>query len=136
MCCAFGLLERASEPQQQPHVAACFCRLRAGEHADFTVVAKDQKGVRKSLGGDTFALSWTRAGSGDPPHAGRVRMRRHTSVACPRPVLCIHALAHTQSACVFTLPCGIMLCSRICQPAEHALGRHESSSAWQFCAAP
>lgn len=44
-----------------------------GEQSEFTVVAKDQKGVRKSLGGDTFALSWTRAGSGDPPHAGRVR---------------------------------------------------------------
>ena len=43
-----------------------------GEQAAFTVVAKDQKGVRKSLGGDTFALSWTRAGSGDQPHAGRV----------------------------------------------------------------
>ena len=46
--------------------------MHAGGQADFVVVAKDGKGVRKSLGGDTFALSWTRAGADEPPHAGRV----------------------------------------------------------------
>ena len=48
------------------------------------MVAKDQKGVRKSLGGDTFALSWTRAGSGDQPHAGRVRWNLLASAKCAR----------------------------------------------------
>ena len=52
-----------------------FTILSAGEQADFTVVAKDGKGVRKSLGGDTFALSWTRAGAGEAPHSGRVRIK-------------------------------------------------------------
>ena len=58
--------------------------LQTGEQAAFSVVAKDQKGVRKSLGGDTFALSWTRAGSGDQPHAGRVRWNLLANAGCAR----------------------------------------------------
>jgi hypothetical protein len=57
---------------------------KTGEQAAFSVVAKDQKGVRKSLGGDTFALSWTRAGSADQPHAGRVRRKLLANAGCAR----------------------------------------------------
>ncbi|CAL8470627.1 g10169 [Coccomyxa elongata] len=39
----------------------------AGQSADVTFVAKDAKGVQKSLGGDTFTVSWKRVGLDDEP---------------------------------------------------------------------
>lgn len=45
----------------------------AGSSGEFTIVAKDAKGVRKSLGGDVFTVTWRRAGCLDPPMTGRVR---------------------------------------------------------------
>ncbi len=44
----------------------------AGGKAEFLIAAKDAKGVRKSLGGDVFTVSWTRAGRTEAPMTGMV----------------------------------------------------------------
>jgi hypothetical protein len=51
----------------------------AGSSAKFVIVAKDVKGVRKSLGGDIFKASWLRVGSSEPAISARVRHTRHLS---------------------------------------------------------
>ena len=45
----------------------------AGSSAEFVIVAKDVKGVRKSLGGDVFKASWLRVGGSEPAVSARVR---------------------------------------------------------------
>ncbi len=46
----------------------------AGGQAEFLIAAKDAKGVRKSLGGDVFTVSWTSAGRQETPMTGLVRL--------------------------------------------------------------
>ena len=49
------------------------CRLTAGSSTDFVIVARDAKGIRKSLGGDVFKVSWTNLDGSETPMIGRVR---------------------------------------------------------------
>ena len=46
-----------------------------GGQAEFLIAAKDAKGVRKSLGGDVFTVSWTTASRREAPMTGLVRYR-------------------------------------------------------------
>lgn len=40
-------------------------------------VAKDAKGFQKSLGGDVFTVSWSRAGDDEPATFGKAHNARH-----------------------------------------------------------
>ena len=53
-----------------------------GGKAEFLIAAKDVKGVRKSLGGDVFTVSWTRAGQKEPPMTGLVWTCSHPACSC------------------------------------------------------
>ena len=37
------------------------------------ILAKDARGIAKSMGGDVFSVTWSRVGSLEPPMTGRVR---------------------------------------------------------------
>ena len=57
----------------------------AGGSAEFVIVAKDIKGVRKSLGGDVFKASWIRVDSTESAVSARVCYYHPESIFMSQP---------------------------------------------------